>query len=139
MTDLAQRRVAIIDFITQTFSEDDLDRSISEHYGITYGKARELAQARGKERLDDDEYDEIRRQKQQERPGEGIFFEDYDELVRYQTQSLDQMSEGQIASIEILIQMVPTIDIMDKEGMSPWKSSGFVFNKNGRIVIFHER
>lgn len=128
----------IVDFITRTFDEDDFDHSVSRHYGITYDEADKLARARGKTKLSEAEYDEIRRQTEKERPREGIYFEDYDELVRYQTQALDQMLESQIASVEMLMIMIPTIDIMDKVDISPWKSSGFVFNKNGRIVIFNE-
>lgn len=70
---------------------------------------------------------------------DGIYFGNYDELIEYQRKALEPMSEGQIASLEMLILMIPTMNNMDKESMVVFETSGFVFNKNAKIVIFNER
>ena len=71
--------------------------------------------------------------------GSEINFETYDELEAFQRSLVNGFNESSIATTELLIKLIPMINIMDKEGMIPWESSGFLFNSDHKIVIFHER
>ena len=67
------------------------------------------------------------------------YFPTYEAFMNFQTQTIDQFSEKDIDAIEYLINLLPMLQLMDKESMIPWPASGFVFAPDLTIVLFHER
>ncbi len=66
-------------------------------------------------------------------------FVTYDDFQTVQRSIINRYDDASFATIELLMRLISIIDIMDKESMGAWPSSGFLFKRNGRIVIFHER
>ncbi len=64
----------------------------------------------------------------------------YDAFKKFQLVQLESLSEPELFNLVLLMNMINNgISIMDKECMVAFDSSGFCFDKNGKLVIFNER
>lgn len=66
--------------------------------------------------------------------GLGPFYE-------HQKTCLLSKTEGELDSLLALKNMIETklFKMMDKESMTQWTASGFCFNKQKTLILFHER
>ncbi len=61
-------------------------------------------------------------------------------LLQHNKQVLSGLDAKQLESLSLLKTFIETnLEIMDKETMIPWKASGFIFNYENRLIVFHER
>lgn len=66
-------------------------------------------------------------------------FRTYNDFLNFQRSVIDQFTSESIHSAEFLKNMIPMIQMVDKESMLPWAASGFAFLPGNRVMIFHER
>lgn len=67
-------------------------------------------------------------------------FKNYDDFISHQQNVVNDLDDTTITLMEWLRDsFIPESVMMDKEYMSTWQSSGFCFDANNKIVIFHER
>lgn len=69
----------------------------------------------------------------------GMYFEDENEFKQMQRQFIDRYDDVSIQTLEFLMKMCGEVGMMDCENMLVWDAYGFIFNRNGRIIIHHER
>ena len=67
--------------------------------------------------------------------GKILGFSDYDEFFNRQKEIINDTDSTTLRSIELLMEIAPSIRLMDKAFMLDKKSSGLVFNREGKIVL----
>lgn len=62
-------------------------------------------------------------------------FNSYNDFVEHQSQSINDLNEEEILILEMLIKLIPTINLINMDNMTEQPSGGFIINKDGKISI----
>lgn len=64
-----------------------------------------------------------------------------EELFEFNDAHVDKLSLRDLKRVNVIMKMLQAdeIETMDKESMVSFGASGFVYNANGRLIIFNER
>ena len=69
-------------------------------------------------------------------PGTTFGFDSYNDFVKYQEQSINNLGEKEIVQLEMLMNLIPMINLIDMDNMTEQPSAGFIINKNNKISIY---
>ncbi len=82
------------------------------------------------------DYDFERAEDQESEIIEG--FNSYAQFLDYQRRNVDALNVDTLTVLEYVIQLLPNIELMDKEGMIPFKADGLIFVK-GKMIFTNAR
>ena len=66
------------------------------------------------------------------------YFTSYAQFMNYQRQNVDALNADTLTVLEYVIQLLPNIELMDKEDTIPMPADGLIF-LNGKIIFTYSR